>query len=227
MKFIVIGLGYFGATLASSLTEQGHEVIGIDNRWERIDELKNSITHVMEMDTTSENAVRSLPLDDVDAVIVAIGEDVGSSILTLSILKKIGIKRIIGRVISPIHQSIINQIGIEETVHPEAETALAIRSKLQIKDAIKITELDSNLVIAEIFLPKKYVGHTLPTINMENRFNLKLIAVKPAPKSTGYFSQIKNEYHAHLDYDQNKTLREKDILVILGKPNDLIRLTSE
>jgi len=227
MKFIVIGLGYFGATLASSLTEQGHEVIGIDNRWERIDELKNSISHVMEMDTTSENAVKSLPLDDIDAVIVAIGEDVGSSILTLSILKKLGIKRIIGRVISPIHQSIIHQIGIEETVHPEAETALSVRSKLQIKDALKITELDNNLVIAEIFVPKKYVGHTLSTINMENRFKLKLIAVKPTPKPTGFFSQIKNDYLAELEYDTNKPLKEKDILVVLSKLNELVRFTNE
>ena len=77
MKFIVIGLGYFGSTLAISLTEQGHEVIGIDNKFERVDELKNQIGNVMEMDTTNENAVKTLPLNDTDAVIVAIGEDVG------------------------------------------------------------------------------------------------------------------------------------------------------
>ena len=73
MKFIVIGLGYFGATLATRLTEQGHEVIGIDNRYERIDELKNQITSVMEMEATNENALKTLPLNDTDAVIVAIG----------------------------------------------------------------------------------------------------------------------------------------------------------
>ena len=103
MKFIVIGLGYFGSTLAISLTEQGHEVIGIDNKFERVDELKNQINNVMEMDTTNENAVKTLPLNDTDAVIVAIGEDVGSSILTLSILKKLNANNIIGRIISPMH----------------------------------------------------------------------------------------------------------------------------
>ena len=147
MKFIVIGLGYFGATLATRLTEQGHEVIGIDNRYERIDELKNQITSVMEMEATNENALKTLPLNDTDAVIVAIGEDIGSSILSLSILKKLGVKNIIGRIISPIHKNILNQIGIENTVHPESQTAVLISLQLQIKNALKITEIDANNVI--------------------------------------------------------------------------------
>lgn len=227
MKFIVIGLGYFGSTLATSLTEQGHEVIGIDKSWERIEELKNAVSHVMEMDSTNENALKSLPLDDTDAVIVAIGEDVGSSILTLSILKKLPVKRIIGRVISPIHQNILNQIGIEDTIHPEAETAYLVRSKLQINEAIRITEIDRQLVVAELFVPKKYIGHTLETINMEYRFNLKLLAVKPLPKEKGLFPDIKNDYQADLSFDRNVVLKSKDILIVLGRQKDVIRLTSE
>lgn len=155
MKFIVIGLGYFGSTLAISLTEQGHEVIGIDNKYERVDELKNQIGNVMEMDTTNENAVKTLPLNDTDAVIVAIGEDVGSSILTLSILKKLQVKNIIGRIISPMHKSILNQIGIGNTVHPESETAMMISLQLQVKNALKITEIDSDNVIVEFKVPQK------------------------------------------------------------------------
>lgn len=227
MKFIIIGLGYFGSTLAVSLSKQGHEVIGIDNRMQRIEELKNDIVHLMEMDTTNEHAVKSLPIEDSDAVIVAIGEDVGSSILTLSILKKIGAKRIIGRAISPIHQSILNQIGIEETVHPEEETALAIRSALQVKNAIKITEIDDRYVLAELFVPSKYVGHSIETMNLEHRFNLKLLAVKAMPKEKILFSKNKPEYKVDLAYDKAKAMRSKDILVLMGKLTDLMRFTSD
>lgn len=225
MKFIVIGLGYFGSTLAMNLTEQGHEVIGIDNRGERIDELKDSITNVMEMDTTTEHAVKSLPLDDTDAVIVAIGEDVGSSILTLSILKKLKISNIIGRVISPIHQDILHQIGIEETIHPEAEAAISIMSKIQLHKAVKVTEIDAVNVMAEVFVPQKYVGHTLDSINMEERFKLKLIAVKPEPVEKGIFTLIKKNYHANFNYKTNKILNEKDILVVIGKLSQIKKLT--
>lgn len=225
MKFIVIGLGYFGTTLAVNLTEQGHEVIGIDNRWERIDELKDSITNVMEMDTTSEQAVKTLPLDDTDAVIVAIGEDVGSSILTLSILKKMNVPNIIGRVISPIHQDILHQIGIEETIHPEAEAAISIMSKIQLHNAVKVTEIDTENVMAEIFVPQKYVGHTLDSINMEERFKLKLLAVKPEPAEKGFFAAIKKNYRANFNYDQNTILKAKDILLVIGKLSQIKKLT--
>ena len=112
MKYIVIGLGYFGSKLASNLTNMGHEVIGIDNHSERLDELKDSITTVMKMDSTNINAIKSLPLNDTDAVIVAIGEDVGASILTLSILKNLKVKRIIGRAINQIHQNILTRLAL-------------------------------------------------------------------------------------------------------------------
>lgn len=217
MKFIVIGLGYFGSKLATSLTAQGHEVIGIDNRWERIDELKDSITQVMVMDTTNERAVQSLPLDDTDAVIVAIGEDVGSSILTLSILKNLNVKRVVGRVISPLHQTILHQIGIEETIHPEEDTAISLISSLQLQQALRITEIDSEHIMAELFVPEKYVGHTPETMNLDQRFGLKLIAIKPEPVEKGVFSKIKKSYSANLDFDIHQKLKRADILVIVGK----------
>ncbi|MBO7593847.1 MAG: TrkA family potassium uptake protein [Salinivirgaceae bacterium] len=224
MKFIVIGLGYFGATLATRLTEQGHEVIGIDNRYERIDELKNQITNVMEMEATNENALKTLPLNDTDAVIVAIGEDIGSSILSLSILKKLGVKNIIGRIISPIHKNILNQIGIENTVHPESQTAVLISLQLQIKNALKITEIDANNVIVEFRVPQKYLTHTLGTANLNSRFKLKVIAVKSQEKK-GLLSR--DQIKTTLMPDDNYIFRENDIIVLMGALDDMKRFAAD
>ena len=224
MKFIVIGLGYFGSTLAISLTEQGHEVIGIDNKFERVDELKNQIGYVMEMDTTNENAVKTLPLNDTDAVIVAIGEDVGSSILTLSILKKLNANNIIGRIISPMHKSILNQIGIENTVHPESETAMMISLQLQVKNALKITEIDAENVIVEFKAPQKYVGHTLGTANLESRFKLKTVAVKSQEKK-GLLSREHTK--TTLMPDDDYIFRENDVLVVAGLLDNMKKFATE
>lgn len=224
MKFIVIGLGYFGSTLAISLTEQGHEVIGIDNKYERVDELKNQIGNVMEMDTTNENAVKTLPLNDTDAVIVAIGEDVGSSILTLSILKKLQVKNIIGRIISPMHKSILNQIGIENTVHPESETAMMISLKLQVKNALKITEIDSDNLIVEFKVPQKYVSHTLGTANLESRFRLKTVAVKSLAKK-GLLSHEQNV--TTLMPDENYIFKENDVIIVAGLLDNMKKFATE
>lgn len=223
MKYIVIGLGYFGSKLASNLTNMGHEVIGIDNHSERLDELKDSITTVMKMDSTNINAIKSLPLHDTDAVIVAIGEDVGASILTLSILKNLKVKRIIGRAINQLHQNILNQIGIAEIVLPLVEAANHVTSMLQLKNTLRLIEISDDYAIVEIVVPIKYVGHSLETVNIESRFDLKLVAVKIPPNEGVLTSIFRREYKVDLSYNITFLLREKDILVLAGKIIDIKR----
>ena len=221
MKYIVIGLGYFGSKLASNLTNMGHEVIGIDNQSERLDELKDSITTAMKMDSTNINAVKSLPLHDTDAVIVAIGKDVGASILTLSILKNLKVKRIIGRAINQLHQNILNQIGIEEVVLPLEESAKHVSSMLQLKNTLRLTEISDDYAIVEIFVPNKYISHSLESINIQNRFDIKLIAVKIPPEEGVLTSIFRRDYKVDLSYNVTYLLRENDILVLAGKIIDI------
>ena len=221
MKYIVIGLGYFGSTLASNLTRQGHEVIGIDKKSERVEELKENISIVMELDASNQNAVKTLPLQDVDAVIVAMGEDVGSSVLILSILKNLKANRIIGRAITPLHRDILIQIGIKEIVQPEEDSALLVSSMLQIKNAKRVMELNEENAIAEILVPKKYVGHNLDSVNIESRFNLKVIAVKIFPKEKILEVLNLNDCKVNLVVDRERPLRESDILVLAGRTNDI------
>jgi trk system potassium uptake protein TrkA len=221
MKYIVIGLGYFGSTLASNLTSQGHEVIGIDKRAEKIDELKENISIVMELDATNQNAIKTLPLQDVDAVIVAIGEDIGSSILALTILKNLNANRIIGRAITPLHRNILIQIGIKEIVQPEEDSALLVSSMLQIKNAKRVMDLNEESAIAEIMIPKKYVGHNLDSVNIESRFNLKIIAVKLFPKENLLDVFYLNDCKVNFEIERERPLRESDILVLAGRLTEI------
>lgn len=225
MKYIVIGLGYFGSHLAMNLTTSGHEVIGVDKNSMRVEEVKDKITHVMIMDSTNSNAIESLPLSDVDAVIVAIGEDAGGSILTLALLKKYPIKRLIGRAISPIHHNILSELGIEEIVHPEQDTALLVANILQVVSAVNITPIDEDYAIAEIMIPEKYVGHTLESVNMEHRFDLKPVAIKIAPKENTSKGFFRKDHKVDLTCDRNHLLREKDILVLAGRIEDIKKFT--
>lgn len=225
MKYIVIGLGYFGSKLAINLTNMGHEVIGIDNHHERLDELKNSVTTVMKMDATNVDAVKTLPLNDTDAVIVAIGEDVGSSILTASILKNLKVKRIIGRAINQVHQNILNQIGIDEVVLPLEDSAMNVASMLQLKNTLRLTELNDDYAVAELAVPAKYAGHAIDTISMGDRFNLKIVAVKIAPKEGLLASVFRRNFKVDMSYDPFSPLGERDVLVVAGKIADIKRFT--
>ncbi len=225
MKYIVIGLGYFGSNLASRLTSMGHEVIGIDHHSERMDELKDSVTTVMKMDSTSVNAIKSLPLNDTDAVIVAIGEDIGASILTASILINLKVKRVIARAVNQVHQSILKQIGILEVVMPLEDSAMHVASMLQLKNTLRLTELNDDYSVAEIIVPAKYAGHSLDTLSLADRFSLRLIAVKVAPKEGLITTIFRRNFKVDMSYDPNAPLGEKDVLVLAGKIADIKRFT--
>jgi trk system potassium uptake protein TrkA len=223
MKYIIIGLGRFGSRLGSSLTEMGHEVIGIDNDMDKCEEIKDSITSSLKMDCTNMKAVRSLPLDDVDAVIVAIGEDVGASILTLSVLKKFKVKRIIGRAVNQIHHNILTQIGIDEVILPLEDSAIHVSAMLQLRNAYRVTEITDDFVIAEVLLPEKYSGHSLDTVNIQDRFEIKVVAFKRAPEKDLMGTIFKRNYRVIPFYDKDDLLLSTDILILAGKISDIKR----
>ena len=221
MKYIVIGLGFFGAKCASLLTSMGHEVLGVDNSEERLEELKDSFTSVIRMDTTNNNAVKTLPLHDVDAVIVAIGEDVGASILTLSILKNLNVERIIGRAINQVHRKILNQIGIEEVVMPLVDSAVYLTSMLQLKGVLTLNMINNEYATAEVKVPNEYIGHFPESIDLEKRQSIRLIAIKRPPKEGVLNSIFRRDYQTDLFFDPSVPFTETDILVIAGKVSDI------
>src|SRR5690606_29228973 len=119
MKYIVLGLGHFGRSLAVHLTELGHEVIGVDVKIAIVEQLKEKITHTVCLDSTDKEAVGSLPLKDSHAVIVAIGEEEGASLMTVAVLKQLKVKRIIGRVVSDLQKTVLEAMEIAEYIMPE------------------------------------------------------------------------------------------------------------
>ncbi|MFA6571191.1 MAG: TrkA family potassium uptake protein, partial [Bacteroidota bacterium] len=131
-RFCVIGLGYFGQYLALKLSEAGAEVLAIDRDEDRVDAISDKITYAVTMDSTDAKTLHSLGLQDMDAVIVAIGEGFESSILTTAVLQEIGVKRILNRITSPIHERLLKLMSIDELLVPEAEAAAQLANRLMI-----------------------------------------------------------------------------------------------
>jgi trk system potassium uptake protein len=149
MKYIIFGLGNFGASLAQKLTEQGNEVIGIDSSMAKVDAYKEKISHTICMDATDEFTVSGLPLKETDIVLVAIGEDQGANIMTTALLKNFEVKRLISRAINPLHEKVLQAIGVDEIVHPEEETAERWAKKLCLSNVLDSFELNEDYSIIE------------------------------------------------------------------------------
>jgi len=223
MKYIIFGLGSFGKSLAIRLTELGHETIGVDNNMQKVEQLKDRITHTVCMDCTDKNAVSSLPLKDADSVIVAIGEDEGASLLATALLKQLGVGKIIGRVVSDLQKTVLEAMQIEEYILPEEESAERLAMRLDnsgIVDSFKVSEKYS---IIETRVPARYVGMTLAQADFTKRYNVIVLTVLTLSKgSENGLARIFKKASGIATPDT--VMHENEVLVLFGELNDIEKL---
>ncbi len=227
MKYIVIGLGKLGKVLATSLTSVGHEVIGVDKDMKLVEAAKDMVSETVCMDMEDENAVKTLPLKDADAVYVTFGEDFGSSVSVSAILKQQNTKRIIVRAISPLHETILRAIGINEILTPEYDYSqeYIVRKQLEnnIQQWYKVT---STHHLIRIKILSSLVGNIIRSVDFKESFNLELVAVLRPSGKKNLIGQEDKRLEVLENIDENTVFEADDQLVIFGKPNDYNRLNN-
>lgn len=217
MKYIIVGIGNFGGYLAKRLTNLGHEVIGVDTSESRIELIKDSITHSIVMDATDQAAVKNLPLKDTDVVIIAIGEDIGASIMSTAIFKQLKSKRIIARAINDLHETVIQAIGVDEIIHPEEETADRLSKRLEMKGVLDSLEISDEYNIVEVKVPKRYLEMTVAEADIRKEYYLNILTVIKIEQKKNLLGI--NTPHKHVigvvtpDYK----FAPEDILLLFGK----------
>jgi len=223
MKYIVLGLGHFGKSLAIHLTEQGHEVIAVDKKLNIVEQLKDKITHTVCMDTTDREAMTSLPLKDAHAVIVAIGEDEGASLLTTALLKQLPVKRIIGRVVSDLQRTVLEAMQIVDYIMPEEEAAERLAMRLDNVDIIDSFKISDKYSIVETRVPTKYIGMSLKEADFTNEYKIiVLTTVKSYEEQVKGKTVQRNEASGIARSDTR--LEEGDLLVLFGELSNIQRL---
>lgn len=216
MKYIVLGLGHFGRSLAIHLTELGHEVIAADKNIQIVEQLKDKITHTVCLDTTDREAVSSLPLKDCDALVVAIGEDEGASLMTAALVKQLGVKRIIGRVVSDLQKTVMEAMQMDEYIMPEEEAAERLAMRLDNIDIVDSFKVSDRYSIIETKVPNKYVGMTLREADLTNRYKVIVL--------TTITGQNGGDKEATGIAKSDTVLRENDLLVLFGQLSDIKKL---
>ena len=221
MKVIVFGLGNFGMSLALSLTETGNEVIGIDKNMEKVNLLKDKISHVVCMDSTNELAFEAVPLKDADKVVVAIGENEGAAIITTAIIKKLSDVKIISRALSPIHDTVLEAMGIHSIIHPEQDSADRLTKQINFKTTLENYQLDNNFTISEVKSKPEFQGKTLAELNDIDKYRLTLITIirKREKKNLIGKKTIVKETIGRPTHET--ILEENDILVVYGNNKDI------
>lgn len=224
MQFIIIGLGNFGAALGIRLTVLGHEVIGVDNDMKKIEAVKDKITHSVQLDSTDMQAIKTLPYKNCDVAIVGIGEDFGASILTTALLKQLGVKRLISRAISPLHETVIEAIGVDEIVHPEVDSADRLAKKLELKGVVDSFFVSEKYNIIEATVPERYIGSTIGEADFRETYKVNIVTVIRVRFEKSDLSGQHKKKRVLGVVSPNTIFEKGDILVLFGHIHDIQRL---
>lgn len=176
--FAVIGLGRFGFTVAKSLAEMGCQVLAIDQSEEKVKKIEGIVTQAVQLDATDERALRAVGIKDVDAAIVAIGQDMESSILVSLLLKELGVPYVVSKATNPLHAKVLHKIGCDRVVSPEEEMGIRVAKSLVSPSIMDELDLSDKVSIYELKVPSILSGKTLGELNFRKVFGLNVVAIR-------------------------------------------------
>ncbi|MEM9981264.1 MAG: TrkA family potassium uptake protein, partial [Bacteroidota bacterium] len=171
-KFAVIGLGQFGTSIARTLAKRGAEVLAIDNHPENVENIKDEVAFAVTLDATDAKALKAQNIEDMDAVVVAIGEDFEALLLSTVMLLELRVKRIIARAANTQQRKILEKVGVEEILSPEDEVAKTVAETLLNTNVHSYLPLPDNYEIVEVYTPRKVANRTIGEIQLREKYNL-------------------------------------------------------
>ena len=184
-EYMVIGLGRFGGGLATTLVGMGHEVLGVDADPKLVQQFSGTLTHVVEADSTDEQAMRQLDAGEFESAVVAIGTDIEASILTTSVLADLGVSRIVAKAVTEPHGRILERVGAHRVVFPERDMGIRVGHSLA-GSILDYFELDPGFAIVETSAPKELVGKSLAAAEVRKRYGITVVCIKPEGGSFTY-----------------------------------------
>ncbi|WP_426451754.1 potassium channel family protein [Paenibacillus sp. S-38] len=202
-QYAVIGLGRFGSSVAKELMKLGYEVLGIDKDEESVEEMADKLTHVVVADATDEEVLRSLGIRNFDCVVVSIGDDIQSSILTAILLKDIGVGTVVAKALSELHGKVLSKIGVDRIIYPERDMGIRVAHQLVSPNLLDYIELSKEYTIAELAVPRCLSGRSLKELDTRARYGCSVVAIN---KKDGVI----------IAPTATDTVEEKDIMVIIG-----------
>lgn len=212
-EFAVIGLGRFGSSLALALVEAGHSVLGIDEDAVLVQRISAEITHSAILDATDEDALREVEITAFDTVIVAIGADFESNLLTTAALKSLGVRHVISKAVTTRQREILLRVGADQVVQPEYDAGRRLAEELVAPAVLERLHLGPDHSVVELRTPRPMVGKSLVALDLRRRMGVTVLV-------------IKRDDDLIVSPAAESVLLEGDLLVVLGS-NKAVQAMSE
>ncbi|MEX2176626.1 MAG: TrkA family potassium uptake protein [Pirellulaceae bacterium] len=211
-RVAVIGLGRFGMNLARQLAAQRVEVIAIDRNPRLVDDIKDEASLAVALDSTDEDALVSQDVPRCDVCVVAIGENFEASLLTATLLKKLGSRHVIVRAQTANHAEIFRRLGADEVIQPETEAGRLLARRLANPRMEKLIELSDGYTLIELRAPAAFHGKSVEQLALRAKYHVNLVAVKHPQQAAGSAEQRTTTYVPQPGY----IVAPEDTLMMVG-----------
>lgn len=222
-RYGVIGLGRFGYTVATTLANSGAEVIAIDTDPNVINEVSNIVSVAVCMNSVDKEGLVAHGMDKADAVVVAIGQNFEANVLTTSILKDLGVNKVVARAGTDIQKRILERIGADQVIFPEDAIGVRVAQSLLSSRIVDITSLFEGLSIAQVVVPKDLVGKKIGEMKFRQKYKCNIVVIKRKTDQSDISSEPMRYNVLPEPEDQ---IQMGDILVVVGTEKDIEKLAS-
>lgn len=174
----ILGLGVFGTTIAKTLHKYDCHIIAVDNHEQQINQLESILTRGVVGDITDRSLLRAAGIQNCDAVVVATGNNLESSVLAVMHSKMLGVPKVIAKVKGTTAKEILLRIGADKVISPERETGISLAKHLIHRNTTSVFELDGNVSIVEFRPPKEWFGKTLAELQLRQNYKMNIIGYR-------------------------------------------------
>ena len=202
--YIVIGLGLFGSEVAIQLCELGCEVLAMDIRSDLVQQVSEKVTHAVVADGQDKEVLKALGAGNFDCAIIAIGDDLAASVLTIMNLKELQVPYIVCKAHDETHRRVLEKLGADRVVIPECEFGGRLARSLSSHNVLDYIELSPDYGILEVPAPKNWIGKSLKELNIRAKLGVNIIAVESGKET---YVSPSAEY----------VVKSGDIMVVLGE----------
>lgn len=175
-RFIVIGLGSFGSSVAEALYGEGHDVIAIDTDETTVDRVADHCSRAAVGDGRNTDTLKRIGAAEADCGVISTGDDVTASILSMLALKDLGVETVYVKVISEEHARVMDKLEVTETVFPERDTAVNLANRISDRRVLDYVRM-SGVSIQELAVRDHWVGQTIRDLSLRQRYDLSVVAI--------------------------------------------------
>ncbi|WP_110665802.1 potassium channel family protein [Salinicola halophilus] len=182
-QFAILGLGYFGTTVARELKRHGNQILGVDRDESRVDALSNVLDHAVIADLTDEKALAELSLEAYDAVVIDVDGDLESSVICTLHVKELGAKEVWAKAHSDAHFKLLRRLGADRVIYPEYDAGIRVAESLNYHAMVDFIRLGERQFIVEIETTERLVGKCASVSKLAiDQDALTLVAIKRGEK---------------------------------------------